>query len=274
MLSFILIALIIKTYLCAHLSHVIMPFHQRQVESVKDNLKLWSRYPPCRRNFSKNIQIGFIFFVSGMRNESIAQNLLDSFKSSCFSSVIIDFAELKDKNDRYLMGSRLMFEMMLSKRLNFGLIKLSHIFYMEPDALPIRPYWLEGINQQIIFPNTKFWMKGSIFRGQIQMVSMDLLYNHVHINGNSIYNLEDEKFEKFYFEIVKPFGKKFKEVGAYDTDVYRVLLWKNAKYSAELFHLFQFSDFIQNHWHSEYSLSEIRENSPNTFLVHGGQVRE
>lgn len=273
MLSLLLMFFMFKCYLCSHLSHVVMPFHKRQVDSVKDNLKLWSRYPPCLNN--KNMKIGFIFFVSGLRNETLENDLLKSFESPCFSSVIVDFAELSHKDDQYLKGSRLMFEMMISKKLNFGSIKPSHIFYMEPDALPIRPYWLEGINQQIIFPNAKFWVKGSIFRGQMKIVTSKWIYNHIHINGNAIYNLEDEKFEKFYFEILRPFIKKYyKKEGAYDTDFYKLLLWESGKYTAELFHLFQFSDFIQNHWHSDYSLSDIRKNSPNTFLVHGGNELE
>ena len=272
MLQSLLLLAFIGVSFCAHLSHVIMPFHKRQVDAVKDNLKLWSRYPPCRNN---NMQVGFIFFVSGMRNESLATELLMSFNSTCFKSILVDFAELSHKDDQYLKGSRLMFEMMLSKRIYFGPIKLSHIFYMEPDALPIRPYWLENINQQIIPPNSPFWVKGSIFRGHMNVVLSKWIYNHIHINGNAIYNLEDEKLGKFYFEILRPFIKKnFKKEGAYDTDFYKILLWDNARYTAELFHKFQFSDYIQNHWHSNYSLSEIYENSPNTFLVHGGQALE
>lgn len=269
----LLLALVIGLVNSAHLSHVIMPFHQRQVEIVKDNLKLWSRYPPCRHGSLQNI--GLIFYVSGNRNEDLVKDLLNSFNSPCFNSITVEFAELSHEDDRYLKGSRLMFEKMLSKKLDFNGINPSHVFYMEPDALPIRPFWLETIKQQIISPNAMFWMKGSIFRGQKQSISTNVIHNHIHINGNAIYNLEDDYFRKFYFELVRPFIKmNFKNEAAYDTDIFKVLLWDNAKYTKEFFHMFQFSDFIQNHWHSEYSLSEIRENSPNTFLVHGGSARE
>lgn len=268
---FFLLLIALEGCLCAHLSHVVMPFHQRQAQKVKENLKLWSKYPPCR---DQNMRVGFIFYVSGLRNDSLANDLISSFDSSCFNTIIVEFAELSAKDDQYLKGTRLMFEKMISKGMNFGTITPSHVFYMEPDAVPIRPYWLEGINQQIISPNALFWVKGSFFRGHSNTILSKKIYNHIHINGNAIYNLEDERFRKFYFGRLRKFIEKYFNEGAYDTDFFKFLLWDNAKYSSKYFHLFQFSDFIQNHWHSNYSLTEILENCPNTYLIHGGQARQ
>lgn len=260
----------------AYLSHVIMPFPVKQVEDVKANLNLWSRFPPCLHD-SPNSPVNFIFFVSSANDEKLRNDLIETFDSyshsKCFRSVKVEFANL-GKNDNYLKGSRLMFEQMISKKLNYGVDEVSHIFYMEPDCIPIRSNWLQAINQQIIMPNAYFWMKGSIFRGKMNVIKSAEVYNHIHINGNAIYNVGSDDFRKFYFEIVRPFiSEKFKE-GAYDTDIYKVLLWQKAKYTASFFHLFQFSDYIQNHWHSEYSLNDILEENPNTFLIHGGYARE
>lgn len=264
-----------------YLSHVIMPFPIKQIEDVKANINSWSRFQPCSQDFtllsSNTTQVNFIFFVSSSENEKIRKELINYFNSypssKCFKSVSVEFANL-GKDDSYLKGSRLMFEQMISKKLNYGNNDVSHVFYMEPDCSPIRSNWLHAINQQIIPLNTPFWMKGSIFRGKMHILKTMEIYNHIHINGNAIYNVRSDDFRKFYFEIVRPFiNDKFKE-GAYDTDIYKVLLWQQAKYTASFFHLFQFSDFIQNHWHSEYSLNEILDGNPNTFLIHGGYAHE
>lgn len=265
-------AILLRIYNAAHLSHVVMPFHQRQIESVLKNIRAWSRYPPCKDDFN----VGLVFFVSGNFDESLRSELLKSVDSACFNFISVEFAGLEGHDDDYLRGSRLMFEQMIAKNLNFGTKKPSHVFYMEPDCLPIRPFWLNAINEHIVPPNAPFWMKGSIFRGHVQTVTSKFIYNHVHINGNAIYNLEDSEFSDFYFKMVSPFvtAKYSQRSRAYDTDIFKLLFWDNSRHTTEFFHKFQFSDFIQNHWHSEYSLGEILEKCPDTFLIHGGHARE
>lgn len=269
-----LLAIIFTSFVSseARLTHVVMPFHQRQFETVQKNLNSWSRFPPCK----SDQPVEFIFFVSGMKNDSLASDLLKLPQSKCFESFRVEFGYLEDENDAYLKGSRLMFEIMISRKLNYGNTEPSHVFYMEPDCSPIRPYWLEAIQNQVIAPNSPFWMKGSIYYGRSDIIKDSFLYNRVHINGNAIYNVADDDFREFYFKFVRPFVKKYYpgKGGAYDTDIYKFLFWKNAMYTAHLFHLFQFSDFIQNHWHSEFSLKDVLKSSPNTFLIHGGEARE
>ena len=265
----------------AHLSHVIMPFHPRQLESVKENIKLWSKHFPCRKE-SKLEGIGFIFYVSSSKRDIPNLNQLESdlFEASkpglnCFSFFSIVYAELSGKDDGYLLGSRLMFEKMIKKEIDFGPVKPSHIFYMEPDCKPIRSDWLKALNRHINESSSNFWMKGSVFRGFYGVINQKNLYNRVHINGNAIYNLSDDDFSGFYFNVVRRVIKaRFNDNGAYDTDIYRVLFWKNSQFTACFFHMFQFSDFIQNQWHSKYSLTEILESSPNTFFIHGGEARD
>ena len=257
------------------LTHVVMPFHSRQIGIVRENLRIWSVYPPCKPN---SIIDRFIFFVSGTANDTLKGELLQSFISSssnlkCFGSVGVEFAGLEDRNDGYLRGSRLMFEHMISKSIDFGEVEPSHVFYMEPDCIPIRPYWLDEIQRQVITSTSPFWMKGSIYQGHGNVINQNFIYNRVHINGNAIYNVEDERFRDFYFNFVRPFIKSIypKKEGAYDTDIFKLLFWKNGIYGARVFHLFKFSTFIQNNWHSKYSLSEILENCPDTYLIHGGK---
>lgn len=281
MFSFLFYLILLKHFVycnMARLSHVIMPFHPRQLEEVKDNLNIWSQQFLCEKDI-KLKGIGFIFYVSSSKTDipdvnQFEMELFDASKSGmdCFRFVSIIYANLVGEDDGYLKGSRLMFEKMIKKEIDFGPEPPSHIFYMEPDCRPIRPNWLTALNNHIIAPNAEFWMKGSLFRGSFDVILNNAIYNHVHINGNAIYNISDEGFSEFYFKVAKMIVEtQLHNSCAYDTDIYRALLWNNSKYTAHFFHMFQYSDFIQNHWHSEYSLNEILETSPNTYFIHGGE---
>lgn len=244
-----------------------MPFHRRQLASVRRNVNLWSLYPPSEAPSN----VSFIFYVSGHYDEELNSILLSLVDEKYFMHVSVEFANLDGTNDSYLKGSRLMFERMLSKRMKFGPVSPDVVLYMEPDCVPIRSYWLNIVAEESVYNDrSPFWMKGSIFRGEFNVISNDKLYNRIHINGNALYNLFDNNFSDFYFKLVRPLiSEKFNE-GAYDTDIYKLLLWSNARYTTKYFQKFQYSDFIQNYWHANYSLSEILENCPNTVLIHGG----
>lgn len=161
-----------------------------------------------------------------------------------------------------------MFEFMLNGWL--GLQHASYVMYMEPDCLPIRPNWLMILDSLTRWPNQPFWIKGSIFRGQVPNVYR-IIYNLLHINGNAIYNLGDPAFRHFYFDQVRPYIVKFYNEGAYDTDVFKYLLdLGNYNFARQTAHMFQFTDAIQNHWHSNYSISELKAMSEMVVMIHGG----
>lgn len=267
----------------SRLTHVVMPFHPRQADRVLFNLKSWLKYTPCdcplkqipsdltENSLDKNIK--FIFFVSSKFNQTLQLELLskfDSIKPCCFTGGSkVYFGDL-GKDDTYLKGSRLMFEQMLARKIFEIGDTVSHVFYMEPDCLPVRSLWLAALENRIIVPNAKFWLKGSNFRGNPATIKSQYIYNQIHINGNAIYNIGDKDLAEFYFYGLRRFIKKFFKEGAYDTDFFKFLLWENGIYAKDIFHLFKFDDFIQNHWHSSFSLSNVLRENPDTFFVHGG----
>jgi len=160
-----------------------------------------------------------------------------------------------------------MFENILSEKVELA-GPPGYMLLMEPDCQPVRPFWLSVIDSQCRFPNGPFWIKGSIFRGLDHVITSkryDMMY---HINGNAIYNLGDSSFRYFYFDIMKPW---LREVNAFDTDIYNFINDKrNFHYTRHVIHLFQYTDTIQNWYHSSWKLEEIRRNSPTVVLVHGG----
>lgn len=222
--------------------------------------------------------ISLVLFVSCGPDKNLEKRLMDSFNvlpdtvKQCFSEARVRFADLKAKEDTYLAGSRNMFERMMNSLI--GITEAQYAFYMEPDCRPVRPYWLSVVDSLCRWPNSKFWMKGSIFRGSMKAITQPLVHNLFHINGNAIYNLADQGFRDFYFKRVVPYVKSNGRQGAYDTDTFIYLLdQKFYELNKDLAHLFQFSDFMQNHWHADYSISGTREGSDVTVMVHGGNPK-
>lgn len=282
----------------SRLTHLVVPFHFSQEDKALELMEMWKVYPPCRimdaddeeaekcsihdvsyfrRNFQAPLgrDIELVLFVSCSPDKKLAERLLNGFNvlpqkvKQCFKSAHVRFASLVAEEDTYLAGSRHMFERMLNNLI--GITEASYVYYMEPDCRPIRPYWLSIVDSLTRFPNGKFWIKGSIYRGKSKSINVKLMFNLFHINGNAIYNLGDQAFRTFYFDQVRPYIVRNWNEGAYDTDIFKLLLdGGRVERSRNLAHLFQFSDFMQNYWHSNYSVSEIRRNSDLTVLVHGG----
>lgn len=279
----------------ARLTHVVVPFHVSQEKIIRETLELWRTYPPCMpmnqtaasfaypRSLAGPIPLGegvtLVFYASSAQNSTLTENLLGYVEGLpeearyCFSAVQVAFASLQGRDDSYLRGSRRMFEQMLDNQI--GLQNPSHVLYMEPDVRPIRSHWLAAVDAQTRPPNAPFWMKGSLFRGDMVRTISRLVYDRLHVNGNALYALGDPNFRTFYFQTIRPFIAKYYHEGAYDTDIFKWLLdphhYDEARHLA---HLFIFSDFIQNWWHNAYSIAQIRQTSPNTVLVHGGTPRE
>lgn len=267
----------------SRLTHVVIPFHPRQEKRLINNMSSWSRYIPCdaqgggRGDFGKNI--GLIFFVSTKVEKNLEQRLLDHFARlpehvrACFHSVVVRGGDLEGNQNNYLTGSRLQFEFMLDG--NLGLADPKYVLYMEPDLVPIRPKWLEMLDELCRYPNDPFWIKGSAFRGSLSAMKTRIIYNLFHINGNAIYNLGNEGLRTFYHTMVRPYIRALYTDQSYDTDIFKFLLaTSNYNYARLHAHQFQFTDAIRNMWHTNFTLESVRSESDIVVMIHGGTVVE
>lgn len=266
------------------LTNVVMPFHPRQEKTVLENLDLWNTYTPCFSSLDTESavlgrNITFTFYVSTDRDEQLEARLLSRYEQlplevrQCFSEVNFRYSNLTGNRNNYLTGSRKMFEMML-----FGELAISqdprYALYMEPDMRPIRPGWLSKLDRLTRYPNPTFWIKGSVFRGNMHVIHQRILYNLLHINGNAIYNLGDPGLQEYYADYVRPYVASHWTDGAYDTDIYKFLTDEtNFNFARRWAHYFQFTDMVRNLWHTEYSANKLREESNQVVIVHGGTPR-
>lgn len=276
-------------YHSLRLTHLIVPFHISHVGRVENMLRSWKDFPPCSKEYDLNTAqpaapYYLIFYSStDMRKREkiveIEQRIQETLQNlttpvlRCFQSFEFHHANLSGPSDKYYRGTRLMIEKLL-----LGKIKLSvtpqYVYYMEPDVQPVRADWLNALDASVRWPNPPFWMKGSLFRGTNKSVySTRHPPQYYHINGCSLYNLADRAFRSFYVKHYRPFvqaASKVKE-RSYDTDFFRFLhSMDHVEIARNLFHRFVYTDIVQNFWRSGYSLSKLRAEHPNTFLVHGG----
>ena len=263
------------------LTHIIIPFHIKQLKLVELNIKKWKKYWPCEPNQNLFDPPKLIFYVgSSFQNELNIKNLvkrLGNLKESfeCFSNpekIEIATYEFTKEQDKHILGARLMFENCLKK--NHELFRdINYMFYMEPDCRPIKKNWLIALQSEV-YDNANFWMKGAFFRGDIKFLyENEYLPNKYHINGNSIYNLGSDYFADFYFKTLRPYIKRHVEsITAYDTDISEFIMdKKNIQIVGRIIHNFIFTEIILNYWHTNYTVKDVNTENPNSYLVHSGQ---
>ena len=281
------------------LTHVVVPFHAKQIDRMQDFFDLWVKYPPCARldvtpgvsyleyNPKLGHQIDLVFFVGSMNDTlTVKQQLFAMYDKlpyqnvkECFSSVTFSEHRFNTTDNSYLLGAKAMFERFLGADLglNDQNSKPYYAFYMEPDVRPIRPGWLSYTDAQCRWPSPPFWVKGSQFRGTPLPRHCKNIVTKMHINGNALYNLRDPAFREYYHGMVLPFlkAKGHKPwLLAYDLFFMTNVLENEEQYPAYQRHIHKFvlSDFIQNRWHVNYTRQEILDDSESTYLVHGGTV--
>uniref|UniRef100_A0A6T6MI61 Uncharacterized protein n=1 Tax=Timspurckia oligopyrenoides TaxID=708627 RepID=A0A6T6MI61_9RHOD len=207
-----------------------------------------------------------------------SRQLKDAILSRCFGKILIDSANLtvqESRNSYWIDPIRSFPKTEGSNRQFFALIENSglgfeytHALIMEPDTFPVRPYWIDKVNEAA--NEGDFWIKGSVMRFE-QVFSIAIepyrsMYQY-HINGNALYRLGDRCFESF-LEDAKRYGMC--ELWCYDTCINAYLhSLSNLNLYHTVAHRFIISDFIAHLGGHQFDLNTFRRQSPNTALIHG-----
>lgn len=255
------------------LTHVVIPFHTKQLKLLQENLKRWKS--PCAysqgKQYKKAMEISqpldefwLVFYVNNYSDKAIHGQIKQMYQSmgedikACFKGFQIISADLKGEQDSYLNGSKNMWEKLVTNWKAFNFRKAAKIVaYFEPDTIPLQRNWLNLLYLANLGPSSNFWMKGSIFRGNSRFVKSSLQKNH--INGNALYNIGEDQFAEF---IKGPFRKYLnsfkKETEAYDIGIWRYLTDRQNFGTVQIIrHKFQYTDLIQNVWNSKVNLAHI-----------------
>jgi hypothetical protein len=263
------------------LTNLIIPFHIKQLSIVKENIIKWGKYLPCLTTSNQTQLPKITFFVSFSNEKSFPTHLKNTLLDlkdyfTCFSNkdnIDIVLYKMENKNDKHLLGARLMFEYLLAKR-DVLFRNVKYIFYMEPDTRPIRSNWLMAIEKEI--GETNFWIKGSYYLGSPEFIDINKIFLRFHINGNAIYNIGDEEFSNFYFNNLRPYIQRHNDsFYAYDVDFFEYIFDKdNYRKVQNIIHNFVTTEVILNLWHNKYNVTEVRKQYKNSYLVHGGFAKD
>ncbi len=248
------------------LSHVFMSFVPKQKAFLMRTLNMWRQFVPCPgMSIGKLPKLIFLVGTSDAADATLAKDVMAVLEAlpsvrECFSGVEWMEVVLKKSDDFHPKGPRLMFEYILRMGAQGG---YDCVMQLEPDVRPIRAGWLTEMMRVSTWPQDHFWMKGSIYRGDMDIP--------VCINGAALYRIGDPEFRKFYFGNVRSFVEKLHKDSkfGYDSDIFEYL-GSNKKHYQEVAHLFQFSEFLLNFGHEHYSRKDIVRRHRWTYLVHSG----
>ncbi len=243
---------------------IVIPF----IETQRNKINTEKFFSPCH-NRSNSIDL---IFYSNQRN--ISQF---NYSNQCYRNIHYISVDLSEEENRYPIGSAIMWKRLFlspfSLRTHGG---YTHFFLMEPDTRPIRSYWLDAIVEKITngypresYLTTKWWMMGSIYRGTKS------IGNHfLHINGNALYHLTFDLIQ-FIANVSIEYPYHSEKSRGYDLDLFLYLL-NHTDQAKNLWHKFQFTDLIQNCWHTGCNdkNQEFVHKNPNTYLIHGDRIQE
>lgn len=271
------------------LSHVVIPLAYKpyQMERLSKSLRFWDLNLPClqdswpNRPGESNITLTILSYTKltqgQRRNVEDLYWKLNRQVRRCFVEFEILCADLAEATDDHLGGSRAMFETIITNRIQ--LKSPQYVFWMEPDAVPIRPDWLNALDRSCRTQEA-FWVKGSAPRHALQKEVVAKRYGThflYHINGNALYNMAPNGYPSFYTQNLLPYMER-KGVGsrfAFDVALARYLLDpENSDVWREIAHYFQYTSLIQNRWGENYSVFERAKLFPETFLIHGGTPQD
>jgi hypothetical protein len=242
---------------------IVIPF----IESQRNKIFAEKFYSPCR-NHSNSIDL---IFYSNQKNFTQF-----NYSNQCYENIYYISIDLSEEDNRYPIGSAIMWKKLFVSSFSLRTRGYTHFFLMEPDTRPIRSYWLDAIVEQITnghsresYLMTKWWIMGSIYRGSIPIENRFL-----HINGNALYHLTFDLIQ-FIENVSMEYPYRSKKSMGYDLDLFSYL-FKHIDQAKNHWHKFQFTDFIQNCWHTSCNDTnqEFVSNNPNTYLVHGYKVEE
>jgi hypothetical protein len=261
---------------------VVIPFIRSQIEQLRAQLNMSNVYLPCTEQYQS---VDLIFYHNEATSSSL-ENIVRQIKfvNKCYQNVVFLAANLDDHQNYYPRRVIVMWlKLVLEAKSNVVALRshgYTHFFLMDPDTIPIRPFWLDAIVKQVTegyclksYCANNWWMSGSIYRGRNSIDQHSL-----NIHGNALYHLSPmfvayvHRFSTTYLSIAE-------SLIDYDMFIFLVLL-NNTELAKQLWHKFRFADFIQNCGRSscqgtnQHDKKQFRLNHPHTFLIHDGSLEK
>eukprot|EP01119_Soliformovum_irregulare_P018235 TRINITY_DN5547_c0_g4_i1.p1 TRINITY_DN5547_c0_g4~~TRINITY_DN5547_c0_g4_i1.p1 ORF type:complete len:394 (-),score=95.49 TRINITY_DN5547_c0_g4_i1:29-1210(-) len=249
----------------------IIPFGEHQIDVLVSSLIQWGDrdVTACdgiaKSSYRAHLVLYFYFDQSLGDKPAIQRRITDEMKkiswiNDCFSKVgFLDGKLPKSDGGKHLDYSWLNKQWSQVFRMD-EMADADYFFYIEPDVVAIRDFWLDRIYEEVAWSIDDFWMKGSANR-----ISMDRSF---HIDRNAIYKLHDATFQSIFIDRIlietsMPFhraiGMIFEKMKrGNDSEI---------SLSKEIQHMLYFSDFFQLENDKNFQLEKFKRQHPNVVLV-------
>jgi hypothetical protein len=280
----------------AHLSHLVIALHESGAElgNLAKAFAFWQRFPPCLFNsYPTNwseAHVTLVMALDGEPTKAFANGLLDLYYGlpkavrSCFAGIEIRHAGIDTSGRKYnetvvedikqlAKDERAFLSAFLGNRID--LKDPSHALLMTSDTIPIQSNWLNLLDYETRTPVERFWIKGSLYRGNATRKNADFK-DALALNRVALYNIGDPALSSFYETAVRPYIAVLpphQQMKPWEAD------WSNYLFVGEhyawnraLASIFRPTDAIQDHTGCAVDIAKINIDSPDTVLLRVGQI--
>ena len=244
---------------------IVIPFTNKEIPDLIFDLELWNRNNHLIAYDEYN-NIDLVFYYHKHHDDKIEEKILHVAEkyTKYFNSISFTYANLNPSDDKYPLGSGLMFFNYILNNPQY-----EYIFYKETDCFPVKDNWLkELLNKISKCHGDKLWVMGSMFSGNKN--PFNEAYKMLHMNGNAIYATGNNDYRLFMENIFKNIDVSIN----YDIEIFRYLFkLENYRYLRDYMINSKYSDFVLNFGKKE--IDNILEDTPHqAYFLHGKKIKE
>lgn len=258
---------------------VVRPFTEKDASLFMHNMmrhrEVWQSGCRKKDDFDK---VDLIFYFnkeisSSMPLFSQLSQLVQSNATACFHNVKFLSARLSEEEDGYPRGCcHQFFKLFLNQELRAELGSYQSVFLMEPDVYPMKPGWLDKIVEEAVWMKSSgLWVSGPVY--DIRDVPEDHRflpwYSDQHINGNAIYNFDDDSYFTF-LQDAYAHAVNHCYYGDYDEKIWQHVLNSNQDTIKNRFHASDLVGHCKTNagWDPHLTLEQAQHRYPSAYLIH------
>ncbi|CAM9131448.1 unnamed protein product, partial [Ectocarpus fasciculatus] len=180
---------------------VVVPAYKGDLDRAVASLGRWPT--DCSSVTQQNVDL-VLYYAEGEEDAAsvdAATTALADSAGRCFSKTLTVYAHLSEEDDVYPRGPSVMFyKMFLDERTRSNFSEYDALAIIEWDVLVATDRSFEELYHAAFRVNEEFWVKGSNLEGtnfHSSSMMSDMWHVLGHINGNAIYNNNDQAFVEY-----------------------------------------------------------------------------
>ncbi|CAM9164100.1 unnamed protein product [Ectocarpus sp. 6 AP-2014] len=180
---------------------VVVPAYKGDLDRAVASLGRWPT--DCSSVTQQNVDL-VLYYAEGEEDAASVDAATTSLAESagrCFAKTLTVYAHLSEEDDVYPRGPSVMFyKLFLDERIRSNFSEYDALAIIEWDVLVATDRSFEELYHAAFRVNEEFWVKGSNLEGtnfHSSSMMSDMWHVLGHINGNAIYNNNDQAFVEY-----------------------------------------------------------------------------